>query len=324
MVQTILLTGSSGTVGTALARRLIDEGHRLIPVDIRPCVWDSEIDGRTERRDLRKPIKDLSTRSKPDMIIHLAANARVHELVVEPGRALDNYVMTHNVLEYARQHGISRILFSSSREIYGESQSRKRRRESDTDVTRIKSPYTASKFSAEALLHAYQACYDIRSTIVRLSNVYGKYDVSERVIPLFIYYAIRNRPLTVFGKDKRLDFTYVDDCIDGLTRIVDRFDRVQGRTFNIASGRGETLVNLARWVIDEVGSASSIQFDSKRTGEISCFTADISQARKLLGYKPATTLKDGLGRAVRWYCEAVKDRRIYDLHRRTLKRWNWQ
>ncbi len=296
----------------------------MIPVDIKPCIWDRQINRRTVRLDLRKSLKALQSGRKPDLIIHLAANARVHELVVDPRRALDNYVMTHNVLEYARQRKIDRVLFSSSREIYGESHPSKRRREADTDITRIKSPYTASKFSAEALLHAYQDCYGIRPVIVRLSNVYGKYDVSERVIPLFIYYALRNRPLTLFGKEKKLDFTYIDDCIDGLSRIVARFDKVAGNTFNIATGKGEKLLNLARWIIEETGSESEIRIDHKRTGEISCFTADITSARKLLGYAPKVSLKDGIRYAVEWYRQIIRQRNVYDLHRRTLARWGWQ
>lgn len=324
MAQTILITGSSGTVGTGLTRRLIDDGHTVIPIDIKPCVWDKQIDRRTLRMDLRKPVKSIGRRKKPDMIVHLAANARVHELVVHPQRALDNYLMTHNILEFARQLGIRRILFSSSREIYGESSPGQRRKEPNTNVDRIKSPYTASKFSSEALLHAYHACYDIQSVIVRLSNVYGKYDVSERVVPLFIYYALRDRTLTLFGEEKKLDFTYIDDCVDGLVRIVRRFDKVSGNTFNLATGNGERLRDLATWIIRETGSDSKIEIDHKRTGEISRFVADISQARQLLGYDPKVSLKEGIKFAVEWYLRVIKDRRVYDSQRRALARWGWQ
>ena len=252
MVKTILLTGSSGTVGTALTQELARRGYDVIPLDIRHSMWDKRIDRKTIFHDLRKPLDKIKLRRRPEMIIHLAANARVHDLVIRPDLARDNYLMTYNLLEYARREKIRKFLFSSSREIYGESKAGERRRESSTKLVNIKSPYTASKFGAEALIHAYHECYGIMPVIARLSNVYGRYDVSERVIPLFIYYAVRNRDLTVFGKEKKMDFTYMDDCVDGLVRIVKRFDGVAGLTFNLSRGVGERIVDLARMIVESV------------------------------------------------------------------------
>lgn len=261
---------------------------------------------------------------KPDIIIHLAANARVHESVIKPRQALDNYLMTHNVLEFARKRGVSRVLFSSSREIYGESRVGKRRREDSVRVPEIKSPYTAAKLGAEALMHAYRECYGIGTVIARLSNVYGRYDVSERVIPLFMYRALRNRDIEVFGREKKLDFTYIDDCIDGLVRIVRKFDRVAGMTFNLSRGKGERLIDIARKLIDHLDSDSRVLLSRKRIGEISTFIGDIALSRKHLGYDPKVTLDEGLLFSIQWYRAAVKIRRIYALHRRALARWGWE
>jgi len=319
----ILLTGSSGTVGTALTKRLLREGHRVIPLDLRPSYWDKGIDRRTIIHDLRKPLDAALGRKRPNLIIHLAANARVHDLVVRPQLALDNYLMVHNVLEFARKRGVKRVLFSSSREVYGESRPGVQRSEDDTHVRKIKAPYTASKFAAEALIHAYRQCYEIEPVIVRLSNVYGRYDVSERVVPFFMYSALRDRDIAVFGRTKKLDFTYIDDCVDGLMRIVARFDRVAGRTFNLSTGRGERLLDLARMIVDRLGSQSKISCTSKRVGEISSFVGDISLARRLLGYRPRTTLAAGLEPSLEWYREAMKERRVYESQRRNLARRGW-
>ena len=323
MKQSILLTGSSGTVGTALALRLIAEGHQVIPLDIKHSYWDKGIERRTIIHDLRKPLDSALGRKRPDRIVHLAANARVHDLVVRPELALDNYVMVNNVLEFARKKGIPRVLFSSSREVYGESKPGAKRTEDDTHVTRIKAPYTASKFAAEALIHAYHECYEIKPVIARLSNVYGRYDVSERVIPYFLYSAIRNHDLSVFGRTKKLDFTYIDDCVDGLMRIIKRFDSVAGRTFNLSTGRGERLLDLATLIVSMLGSKSQISCTSKRVGEISSFVGDIRAARRLLGYRPGTTLKAGLGPSIEWYIRAMKDRRVYESQRRNLAKRGW-
>ena len=295
----------------------------VIPLDIKPCLWDKSIDRRTIRHDLRKPLKRGIIRTRPDTIVHLAAHARVHDLVVKPSLALDNYIMTHNLLEYARQQGIREFVFASSREIYGESKAGSRRRESDTDVSKIKSPYTASKFASEALVHAYHECYDMQPVIVRLSNVYGRYDISERVIPLFIYYALRDRHITVFGRDKKLDFTFVDDAVDGFVRLVQRYKQVGGNTFNLSAGRGETLIDLARMIISELNSNSTLSTIEKRVGEISSYIGDISMARKLLGYNPKVFLKQGVARNIEWYCGVTKERRILDIQRRNLARRGW-
>ncbi|UCD64213.1 MAG: GDP-mannose 4,6-dehydratase, partial [Candidatus Zixiibacteriota bacterium] len=198
-----------------------------------------------------------------------------------------------------------------------------RRPESDTHVTRIKSPYTASKFAAEALVHSYHECYGIRPVIVRLSNVYGRYDVSERAVPLFIYYAVRNRNISIFGKEKSLDFTYTDDAIAGLIGIVRRFDRVAPETFNISAGKSRRIIDVARIIIDKVGSKSRITLGTARTGEISKFVANISKAQRLLGYRPKVSLEVGLERNIEWYLEVMKTRKIYEAQRRDLLRRGW-
>jgi nucleoside-diphosphate-sugar epimerase len=319
----ILVTGASGTVGTALSLALQKQNINVIPLDIRASIWSPELNRRTIRMDLRRPISQGKLPRRIDLVVHLAANARVHELVVHPRLALDNYVMVSNVLEFARTQKIPRLLFSSSREIYGESLRSVPRKENDTAVANIKSPYTASKYGAESLIHAYRHCYDLSSVIVRLSNVYGKYDVSERVIPLFFYNALRTRNLEVFGKEKKLDFTYIDDCIDGLCRIVSRFDRVAGETFNLSSGRGERLWDLAEGIVRETGSESKVIRGIKRTGEISTFVGDISLARQKLGYKPRVKLVDGLAKVWNWYREIIRDPKIAAEQKKSLKRWGW-
>ena len=156
-----------------------------------------------------------------------------------------------------------------------------------------------------------------------MSNVYGRYDISERVVPLFTYYAIRNRQITVFGRDKKLDFTFIDDCVDGIVRIIKRYDRVSGKTFNICRGKGETLLDLAKMIISQVNSESQISVSSKRTGEITSFVGDVTAARKLLGFTPKVSLHHGLAQSIEWYLDAMKDRRIYETQRRNLRRRGW-
>lgn len=322
MISTIMITGSSGTVGTALAKSLIKNGYSVIPVDIKKNIWDNKINKKTIKLDLRKSIS-LQLKKRPELIIHLAANARVHDLVLDPRKAIDNHLMTHHILEYARKQDINKVIFSSSREVYGESGLTAKRKEASTNVADIKSPYTSSKYASESLLHAYNDCYGIKPVIVRLSNVYGRYDVSERVIPYFIYLAKRNRDMHVFGKEKKLDFTYIDDTVDGFLRIIKRFNRIAPETFNITSGTGTKILDLATMIIKKINSSSKINIDKKRTGEITSFVADLSKAKKLLGYKPNISINDGISSNIDWYINAMKDRRVYMTQVRNLKRRGW-
>jgi UDP-glucose 4-epimerase len=152
--------------------------------------------------------------------VHLAANAKVHELVEQPHRALENINLTFNVLEYCRANRLP-IVFSSSREVYGDIH-RYITEEASADFSYTESPYSASKIAGEALIYSYARCYGLPYLVFRFSNVYGRYDNDiermERVIPLFIRKISRGEPITVYGSEKVLDFTYIDDCVDGIVR----------------------------------------------------------------------------------------------------------
>ena len=133
----------------------------------------------------------------------------------------------------------------------------------------------------------------------------------------------KSRWIIVFGKEKKLDFTYIDDCVDGLVRIIKRFDKVAGLTFNLSAGKGETLLHLAKTIVAEVGSKSQIDIGVKRVGEISSFIGDLTLARTELGYAPKVSLQEGLKHNIKWYVEAMKIRRNYETQRRNLARRGW-
>ena len=197
----ILVTGSSGTVGTRLCEKLLEAGHEIIGVDWKPNKWKEEINKLTSDIDLRDESAFAKLPEDLDIVMHLAANARVYELVKEPALARDNLLTTFNTLEFARKKGIKRFIFTSSRETYGNSNEAK----FSEDMVRIEnceSPYTATKIGSEALIRAYKQCYDLDGITFRLSNVYGMYDDSDRVIPLFIRQTRANEPMTVYGKEK--------------------------------------------------------------------------------------------------------------------------
>jgi UDP-glucose 4-epimerase len=268
-------------------------------VDWEPNRWSDRIDQQTIVLDLRENALSDQLPADVDLIVHLAANARVYKLIEDPGKARDNLLTTFSVLEYAREVGAD-VIFSSSREVYG-NREKIVHDETDTFVDECESPYTASKVGGEALVTSYANCYDIHTSVLRFSNVYGRYDLSDRVVPLFIAQAVHDQPLTIYGGNKLLDFTYIDDCVRGVLAAINNFRKARGTTFNIASGEGSSLVDLANIICDTIESDSSIEIDGTRTGEVSRFIADTTKARRILGYHPEYDLQQGIGKTIEWY-----------------------
>src|SRR6185369_10586860 len=305
----VLITGSSGQIGTNLALRLLDLGHEVFGIDKRLNTWTDAF--RYLLQDLSAPYQRFTggiggvPYPPCDIVVHLAAHAKVFELVTEPHRALENITMTYNVLEYCRQNRVP-IIFSSSREVYGDIR-RYLTEEAQADFGYTESPYSASKISGEALIYAYARCYELPYLVFRFSNVYGRYDNDiermERVVPLFIRKIRQGEPVTVYGKEKVLDFTYVDDCIDGAVRGIERLVRGEAanHTLNLAYGEGNSLIRMAEMIGKALGVTPEILVEpSKRVGEVSHYVANIGRARQLLGFTPQISLEEGIRRAVAW------------------------
>ncbi|NJL95802.1 MAG: NAD-dependent epimerase/dehydratase family protein [Anaerolineae bacterium] len=308
----VLITGSSGQIGTNLALRLQAEGHYVYGIDIRPNTWTTQVE--TLIQDLSAPYQDfeggigfVGYPEDLDVVVHLAAHAKVHELVEQPIRALKNITMTFNVLEFCRHNHVP-IIFSSSREVYGDIH-RYITEESHADFAFTESPYSASKISGEALIYSYAQCYDLPYLVFRFSNVYGRYDNDlermERVIPLFIRKIQHGEPITVYGERKVLDFTYVDDCVTGIMAGMQLLKSGQERnhTINLAYGQGNSLIQMAELVGQALGKAPNMTVEPARVGEVTHYVANIGKARALLGYTPTTPLSEGIPRAVAWSLE---------------------
>lgn len=313
----VLITGTSGQIGTNLALRLIGEGHSVFGVDKRVNTWTDSF---------RYLLQDLSSNYPPyehgiggveyppvDLVVHLAAHAKVHELVRLPHRAMENITMTYNVLEYCRLARLP-IVFSSSREVYGdihryiedENLRPASMGESTAHFAYTESPYSASKIASEALIYSYARCYGLKYIVFRFSNVYGRYDNDiermERVIPLFIKRIANDEPITVYGENKVLDFTYVDDCVNGIAAGVQALHegRVENQTINLAYGKGNTLVKMAQYIGQALGKEPKITLAPALLGEVTHYVADITKARELLGFNPQVPLDEGIARSVEW------------------------
>jgi len=298
----ILITGSSGQIGTNLALSLLERGDRVVGIDKRDNTWTRRI--QTILLDLTKAKTDDLPGGPFDVVVHLAANAKVFALVEDPQGAMDNISMLFTVLEYCRRKATP-IVFASSREVYGDIH-RHVTEEGAADFVVAESPYSASKIAGEALVYSYAQCYELPFLVFRYSNVYGRYDNDidrmERVIPLFIQRITRDEPIVVYGKEKVLDFTYVDDCVAGTVAGIDALAarRVVGQTINLAQGQGNTLVDVVNLIALTLKKTPSVCDKPTRAGEVTRYVADISKARALLGYAPQVPLSSGLPRGIEW------------------------
>ena len=302
----VLITGSSGQIGTNVGLTLLERGDEVQGIDVRANTWTKRIP--TVVRDLSAGRDgELGVSGQFDVVLHLAAHAKVFELVENPARAMENVCMSFQVLEYCRRHKTP-LIFGSSREVYGDIH-RHVTDESQADFVVAESPYSASKIAGEAFIYSYAECYDLPHLVFRFSNVYGRYDCDlerlERVIPLFIRRIAEGTPIVVFGREKVLDFTYIDDCVDGVLRAIDALvsGRTTRQTINLAYGQGATLQDLVNLISLALQKEPNVRYEPSRAGEVTRYVADIGKARSLLGYDPQTPLTAGVPQSIRWQRE---------------------
>lgn len=309
----ILITGSSGQVGTNLSLALQQKGHTILGLDRRPNSWTEQIPllkrdiAAEEMPELAELGAVLPGFDKPDVVVHLAANAKVHELVVDPRRAHENGTTTFHVFEFCRRHQLP-IVFSSSREVYGRPQP-PTVAETAINIYDVLSPYAAYKLADEMLLYSYAHCYGLNYLVFRLSNVYGRYDNDlermTRVIHIFIDQMRRGEPITIYDRHKLIDFTYIDDCVTALSLGIEKLasGEVVNETINLSSGSPATLIHLAETIAATLGVTPQIIDKPIRPGEINFYVADLTKAKTLLGYEPQVPFEEGIRRAVAWSLE---------------------
>jgi UDP-glucose 4-epimerase len=220
----------------------------------------------------------LEAMRQVQLVYHLAAQSTVMGAKADPLYSFTtNAIGTFNVLKAAQLAGVKRLVFTSSREVYGEPQ---RLPVSEEAPLRAKNFYGASKIAAEAFCHvASNDGLDV--VVLRLSNIYGPRD-SGRVVPTFITRALKGEPLLLFGGEQILDFLWIHDAIRVLVQVALN-DSGISEPVNIGSGKGTPLHYLAERVLEATGSSSEIRLMPARDGETVRFVADIKRAKSLFG-----------------------------------------
>lgn len=301
----VIITGSSGLIGTSLGLRLMADGIEVAGIDRLPNPWTDRIPTRLEDLCTTGSL-DPAPWGQADVVVHLAARAKVHESVEHPSNALENYTVTHRALDYCRQTGTP-VIFGSSREVYGE-QASVPVREDAVRLEGAASPYAAAKLADEALIRSFARCFQLPFVIIRFSNVYGRFDDLDRngrFVPLLCDRVPRRAPLTIFGPHKTFDFTYIDDAVDGVVRAIDRLvhapGSVSGHAINLGTGTGTTLLEAATLVAKAAGIEPYFELGTIRVGEISQYVADLAKAHDLLGYVPQFPSSRGIPLAYQWW-----------------------
>jgi UDP-glucose 4-epimerase len=227
--------------------------------------------------DIRDPrTVELAVRGC-DVVFHLAAQSNVMNAIADPGYAFStNVIGTYNVLRATARAGAKRVVFTSSREVYGDP---KRIPVRESAPLQAKNAYGASKIAGEAYCQL-AAREGLETAVLRLTNVYGPGD-QDRVIPQFVAAAAAGDPITVFGNEKVLDFVWIDTVVHALTRV--GFGQYVRGPVNVGSGKGTALVDLARRIVKLTKSASPVRIQNERDHEVSRFVADIARGKRELG-----------------------------------------
>jgi UDP-glucose 4-epimerase len=307
----ILVTGGAGFIGSHLADRIVATGHDVLIVDnfstgtMRNL---SKIQGsrnlKVARADIRRIPSTLQKKvGRIDGVCHLAALTNVQASIKEPTYTSEiNVLGTLRVLEAARKLKAERFVFASSAAVYGIPESFPIRE--DSNVAPI-SPYGASKAASELYCRAFEGNHGIQVISLRYFNVYGPRQASSQysgVISIFARKMLRSQPVTIYGDGSQSrDFVFVNDVVDATVAALEK--PVQGRTFNIASGRETTILELAKTMQQITGKSSELRFEPPRRGDIARSVADIERAKTELGFAPRTSLHQGLSATVDWFAK---------------------
>jgi len=291
----VLVTGGAGFLGSHLVDALVERGDRVTVLDnlrrgsldnLSPHLAAARVTMLTD--DICDYGSVIRAVDGAELVFHLGAQSNVMGAMQDPWYSFStNVTGTFNVLKAASEAGARRVVFSSSREVYGEPESIP---VPETAPLAPKSFYGASKVAGEVYCRAWQGAGGAECQILRFANVYGPRD-RDRVIPHWVERAAAGEPLVIYGGEQILDFIRVEHCVSALLAAADGPE--QG-PINVGSGTGTLLPDLARRIIQLSGSRSTTELLPARDAEVVRFVADVSRMRDILGVEPGPEPLDGL------------------------------
>jgi UDP-glucuronate 4-epimerase len=311
----ILITGGAGFIGSHLVERLLADGHNVVILDDFNDYYDPKIkraniaavskDVRVHDVDLRDAQKVASVfrNEKFDAIFHLAARAGVRPSIQQPQLYYDtNVAGTLHLLEGARTSGVERFIFASSSSVYGAAKTVPFSEEEH--LTQTLSPYAATKIAGEFLCSTYSHLYKMRIVALRYFTVYGGRQRPDLAIHQFTRKINAGEPIDQFGDGTtRRDYTYIDDILQGTLAAL-KYGGPPFDVFNLGESDTIQLKDLIAAIEKTLGKKAKINRLPEQPGDMPLTCADISKARKLLGYNPKTKFEDGLPKFVDWFLKS--------------------
>lgn len=333
--KTYFVTGAAGFIGFYLSKRLLDEGCNVIGIDNINDYYDVNL--KYARLELLKPYErfafikgDISdkdmilntfTKYKPNIVINLAAQAGVRYSIENPDVYIQsNIIGFYNILEACRHNPVDHLVYASSSSVYG---SNKKVPFEETDF--VDSPvslYAATKKSNELMAHTYSHLYKIPSTGLRFFTVYGPMGRPDMAYFAFTDKYFKGEPIKIFNNgdfehDLYRDFTYVDDIVEGIVRLLNNAPEkteqlTAHRVFNIGNNNPEKLMVFINALEEGLSSALSRKvefekiFEPIKPGDVPATYASTDKLQEVIGFKPETSIVDGLKRFADWYVEYYK------------------
>ena len=332
----ILVTGAAGFIGFHVAQRLLSDGREVVGLDSVNNYYDPNLkEARLEllkrqseftfvKLDLadRESTKSLFARHRFPVVIHLAAQAGVRYSLQNPYAYIDaNIEGFMNVLEGCRHNGCRHLLFASSSSVYGANT--KLPFSVQDNVDHPISLYAASKKANELMAHAYSHLYRIPATGLRFFTVYGPWYRPDMAMFIFAKAILEGKPIRLFNHgNMRRDFTYIDDVAQAVVRLMDHppqgdpewsgakpdpaTSAAPWKIYNIGNNRPEELLHVVSLLEKEFGRMSIREMLPMQPGDVPATYADIEDLARDIGFRPATTIEDGIGRFASWFREYHK------------------
>jgi UDP-glucuronate 4-epimerase len=320
--KTILVTGAAGFIGFHAARQLLAAGRNVVGLDSLNAYYDPALkrarlevlrgDSRFsfEQIDLadRASMGQLFEKNRFTRVLHLAAQAGVRYSIDHPHAYADaNLEGFVNVLEGCRHHGCGHLVYASSSSVYGANTKLPFSVADRTDHP--VSLYAATKKANELMAHSYSHLYQLPTTGLRFFTVYGPWGRPDMAIFLFTKAIVEGTPIRLFNHgNMQRDFTYVDDVVHGILRLVDLVpgsigERVgaPARIYNIGNNRPEDLMHVVAVLEKELGRAAVKQMLPMQPGDVLATYADIDDLARDVGFRPQTSIEDGIRAFVAWY-----------------------
>jgi len=325
--QTIFLSGVAGFIGSNTAEVLLKQGNRVVGFDNLAKVYSVEKKRHNLKQvaaaapekdafhfiegDLReaKQVEQALASQKIDAIIHLAALAGVQPSIADPVAYADvNIHGTLNIFEAAKKSNIQSIVSASSSSVYG---ANKKLPFSETDpVDHPISPYAATKRAGELLAHTYSHLHGLSIACMRFFTVYGPRQRPDLAIYKFTRAMLKGDEITLYGDgSSRRDYTYIEDCVDGILRALDWACQGQGRSdiFNLGEAQTVSLLDLVAHLENILKVKAKRRFADYLPGDVFATFADLSQSEMILGYRPRIKIEEGLKKFCEWYLKEEKD-----------------